>query len=278
MANKPVDAPSEDDPNTNPNGDEPTQDTPVEDTPPEADPKPDQPPADPDSGDGDSVDKGEPDGGDEGDPADSGDDPNDPPMSRRQELRFQQLIKKLKEKDQPPTVPSKSEDQFDYDNLEADPELIEQLKAESKRREEHGYSQGVEQAKSIRFHTRLEIDAPKVEAKYPQLDKDSEEFNPALADTINQMYLNTVGFDENTGFVQTEKVRYADFVESMFELSDEMGRRKVEDSRRQITSQAAKAGPRPSGSAPQRLNLNKAPQDMTDEELKAYLKTQGLGS
>jgi hypothetical protein len=118
----------------------------------------------------------------------------------------------------------------------------------------------------------LEIDAPRVEAKYPQLDKTAQEFNPVLADTINQMYLSAVGYDKDHDTVRSGDVRYADYVESIFELADEIASVKTAESSKNIAAQASKTGIRPGG-ASTKLNLNKAPSQMTDEELQAVIAT-----
>lgn len=208
------------------------------------------------------------------------DEEEEKPKSRREQLRIQQLIEKLKEKDETPAQkPTKPDDAIDYSkSLDADEEVIEKLTADRDSFGERMYQQGLEEAKSIRFLTRLEVDAPRVEAKYPQLDKNSEEFNPALAKSINEMYLSTVGFDPKTQRVRNANIRYSDYVESMFELADEMATAKVADTQKNIRKQAASTGMRPDGSSAKKLNLNKAPGDMTDEELDAFLKRAGMGT
>lgn len=202
----------------------------------------------------------------------------EPQPSRREQLRINQLLKKYGDPEAPsqPSQAPKPSGMNYQEELEADAETTQRLEADRQAAANNAYEQGLRQADSIEFRTRLEIDAPKIEGKYPQLSKDSEEFNPVLADTINQMYLNHVGFDPNTGFVQNKGVRYSDYVESMFELADEMGSKKVEAARTNITKQAAQTGLRPDGSVTKSLNLNKGPQEMSDEELDAYLKQNGL--
>lgn len=194
----------------------------------------------------------------------------EPKPSRREQLRINKLLEKYGDPESP--KPRKVENALDYEKeLDADPETIKRLQEDRENYSKDLYQQGLEQTKSIQFHTRLEIDAPRVEAKYPQLDKNSDEFNPVLAETVNKMYLSTAGYDLESGKVQNANIRYADYVESLFELADEMGMKKVAESRKNITKQAGSTGLRPDGSAPKRLNLNKAPQDMTDEELNAVI-------
>jgi hypothetical protein len=121
------------------------------------------------------------------------------------------------------------------------------------------------------FHTRLEMDAPKMESKYPQLDKDSDKFNEAVANDVNTMYLRLAGYDNQTDTATNPNLRYSDFVESIFGLADDIGTEKVAKSAKEITKQAANTALRPDGSTVKRLNLNKLPEQMTDEELDARI-------
>lgn len=199
------------------------------------------------------------------------------PPSRRESLRISQLVEKLKARDNPPTPAPAASGGIDYKkDLEADPELVERLEADRKATNDSSYNQGLEQVKSMRFHTRLEIDAPKIEAKYPIFDKDSEKFNPVVANSINQWYLASTGFDAATDTVKNSEIRYSDFVESLMELADEMAVEQSSATRENITKQAANTGLRPDGSASKRLNLNKPPEKMTDEELKAVIAQAGM--
>lgn len=184
-----------------------------------------------------------------------------PKPSRREQLRIQQLLAKMKgEDDEEATPPKKSrktpdENVFDDDNDD-----------------DGRYRQDIEDVYRFnKFETRLEVDAPRVEAKYPQLDKTSDDFNPALADAINRMFLSSVGYNEKTRSVRSADIRYTDFVESIMELGDEIAGQKVEKSTTNLKKQVAKTGLRPGGGSAKRLNLNKAPSEMTDEELEAVI-------
>lgn len=193
-------------------------------------------------------------------------EPKEP--SRRETLRIQQLLAKMKDQPKPAVSP---EGGLDYKTaLDADPEVVAQLEADRKAVAEAQYQRGFDQAKSIQFHTRLEIDAPKVETKYPQLNKDSDQFDPVVADEINSLYLHLVGYDSKTDTVQNN-LRYADFVETQFGLAERLAKEKVAKTSLNIAKQAANTGLRPDGSSAKRLNLDKAPEEMTDEELDAVL-------
>lgn len=191
------------------------------------------------------------------------------PPSRRETLRIQQLLAKMKQ-DKP--VQETQQQSVNYrDMIEAEEPVYEQLEQASQNYGQQQYNAGLEQAKSIQFHTRLEIDAPKVESKYPQLNKDSEKFKPALADAINTWYLQTVGYDRQSDSVINPNVRYSEFVEGIMELGETIGSEKSQRAAKNVAKQATQTGLRPDGSQSKRLNLNKAPQDMTNEELEAVI-------
>ena len=207
----------------------------------------------------------EPSAGEEGEEA-------PPQMSRRKAERLEKLeglVERLKGPEMKPKAPT---DGINYrEMLDAEPEVYEQLEAKSQEFGQSQFDAGREQANTIQFHTRLEIDAPKIEAKYPQFDKDSVEFNPAVADAINKWYLATVGYNSQTNSVQNANVRYADFVEGIMELADNMAGVKTTKTASNIAKQAASTGLRPDGSSARGLDLGKAPEDMTDEELNAVI-------
>jgi len=198
------------------------------------------------------------------------------PVSNRENLRIQKLIERMKQAPVQPEAPKPTG--LDYGTaLDADPEVIKQLEADRQAASQTAYSQGLEQAKSIQFHTRLELDAPKVEAKYAVLNpEDKENFNPALANAVNTWYLQTAGYDQTTGSVGNSDIRYADFVESIMELGEVIGAKKAVVAAKNVAKQARTTGLRPDGSSAKRLDLNKAPGAMTDEELDAFLSKAGV--
>ena len=183
-----------------------------------------------------------------------------PKPSRREQLRIQQLLQKMKgEEEAQPKETRKAPEKTVFDDEES---------------EDSDYRQEIENVyRFSRFETRLEVDAPRVEAKYSQLNKDSDDFNPVLADTINRMYLSFVGFDPQKRSVRTADIRYADYVESVYELASEIAGASVERTTTNLRKQVAKTGLRPGGGSPKRLNLNKAPSEMTDEELEAVINS-----
>lgn len=192
--------------------------------------------------------------------------------SRRESKRINQLLDKLKaaKSDQPQ---AKTQDGIDYRKMiEAPDEVYDNLDKASQEYGQQQYNAGREEAKSLLFQTRLEIDAPRVEAKYPQFDKDSADFDPAVSNAFNSLYLQTVGYDAQKGTVQNSNVRYGEFIDALMDLAGMVSVKQNVKSTQNIAKQAASTGLRPDGSSPKELNLNKAPQEMTKEELNAVVK------
>lgn len=196
--------------------------------------------------------------------------------SRREQLRINDLLRKYGNPQEQPAPQNKG---IDYRSMiDADDEVYDKLGEISQQYGQEQYQIGLREAQKVKFETRLEVDAPRVESRYPQLDKNSDEFNGAVANSINQMYLSTVGYDEKTGYVQNPNLRYSEYVEAFMELADEAATRKVESTRRNVTRQAARTGIRPDGSASRApLDLSKDPSQMSDKELDATLAKFGLG-
>ena len=198
--------------------------------------------------------------------------------SRRETLRIQQLLKKY---GPPPETPQpsqfKRDDALDYGSaLDADPEIIQRLEADRTAEGEARYQQGQNdvraELRTSEWRTLLNFDAPQTEAKYDWLNpKKPETFDPALADAVNEEYKAVVGYDERTGLVSRPDIRYSDFIEARVELSTRLAKSMTADTAKNIAKQAAQTGVRPDGSSAKRLNLNKAPQEMTTEELYAAI-------
>lgn len=190
--------------------------------------------------------------------------------SRRESLRIQQLLQKMKESKEEPTpeVPNA----LDYGQaLDADPEVIKKLEEDRAKYGQTIRDQTLQKLESIQFHNRLEIDAPRVESKYPALDKSSPDFNPAVADALNTSYLSLVGYDPETDSVRNPNIRYADYIEAQMELAEAIAGEKNQKTVQNIAKQAATTGLRPDGSKAKGLNLNQSPDQMTDEELAAAI-------
>jgi hypothetical protein len=194
--------------------------------------------------------------------------------SRREQLRINNLLKKYGDPYEN-RAPSQNTQGIDYRKMiDADDEVYSQLDTASQQYGQQQYNQGLEEAKFLNWRTDLKIDTARVNQEHNVLDTRSDSFNPALADSINQMYLNAVGYDGKR--VANPNLSYADYVDAIFELADEAASRKVESTQRNITRQASRTGLRPDGSAAKTLDLSKDPSQMSDAELDAVLAGNGL--
>lgn len=218
-----------------------------------------------------------------GDPAPAGDgeaktppaEEEPKPPSRREQLRVQQLLEKMQQREQSKTPEEVALPKaLDYkEELEADDDTLKKLQDDRDRYGQDLYRQGRQEADSILFTTRLEIDAPRVEAKYPFLDPTSDQFNERRADTLNRRYLHFVGYDPQTQTARNPDIRYSEFIEAEMEFARELAEKQVAEASQNIHRQAAQTGLRPGGNTAPKLDLDKAPEDMTDDELKAKLAT-----
>jgi len=207
-------------------------------------------------------------------------DAEEKPPSRREQLRVQHLLKKYgpPQETPAPKAPEAPSHRPNYaEMLDAPEEVIQQLDKTAEELEKTSYERGtsetLKQLRTVEWRTNLRIDNQAVEQKFPQLNKNSEEFHPVLADAMNRRYLAMVGFNAQTGLVENPDVSYADFVESEFELADEIANTKVAKTAENIAKQAAQTGLRPSGGAVKAMDLNKTPEAMTNEELQAVINS-----
>lgn len=192
-----------------------------------------------------------------------------PAPSRRENLRIQQVLSRLKNQ---PQQPQQQAEGMDYRQaLDAPDEVYQQLEADRQAYAQAQQGQTLDQVNSAKWEMFLNLDAPKVESKYPQLDKNSPDFQPAIADAINEEYLYLVGYDAQRGTVAKPQLRYSDFVEARMELANRIAGEKVAQSSKNIARQTASMGLRPDGSSAKTMNLNKDPGSMTNEELNAKI-------
>jgi len=211
--------------------------------------------------------------------------PEERQVSRREQLRINDLLKKYGDPwtnvpEQTAPAPAQKPSDF-IQNLDADPEVIQQLEGERQAAKDIAYqqaAQAVAQDMEYKLWNReLKSETPTVYKEYLFLDPQSPEFKPAAADAMNQKYLRFVGFnpgDATNGVkpsVQYSDLTYREFVASEMEFVDELASRKAAESQKNIVTQAAQTAIRPDGSQAKRLNLNQAPQDMSIEELYAAI-------
>lgn len=197
----------------------------------------------------------------------------EPQMSRRKAQRLEKLHKLVDRLENKPSQPKTQVPGINYrEMIEADDQVYTDLDKATREYGQGQYDAGLQQAENVRFHTRLEIDAPRVESKYSQLNAESPDFNPQLADAVNRFYLGMVGYDPQTDSVKNSKLRYSDFVDAVAELGEAMFSTRTTQTAQNLAKQAAHAAVRPGGPSAKPLNLNKAPEDMTNEELNAVIK------
>lgn len=218
---------------------------------------------------------------DQADGDDQGDEPDpQPEASRRENLRIQKLVSKLRQQPQQTASPlQQPQSAFDYrKELTADEEIYTQLESDRQNYGQANYTAGLEQAKSLQFVTRLEIDAPKVASKHKFMNQDDKQnFKPAVASAINEWYLQTTGYDPGdrqqgrSETVQNPDLRYGDFVDGIVELAEQIAGNRTASATKNIARQAATTGLRPDGSAAKSFDFSKAPEAMTDEELDAFI-------
>ena len=214
------------------------------------------------------------------DPEPQNPDPEEPPKppSRREQLRIQQVLEraKLNNQGQPPRPQSPRRDALDYANeLDADPAVIERLEADRVAAENARYQEGVQQAQSMKWETMLHVDAPQMENKYSFLDKNSPDFHPAVTHSLSTWYMQMSGYNPETGIASNPNMRWSEFTEGIMELAEEIASVKNQATATNVAQQAANTGIRPDGGAA-KLNLNKAPEHMTDDELKAVISQAGI--
>lgn len=197
--------------------------------------------------------------------------------SRREQLRVQTLLQKMKQPQ--PEAPAPKSTGINYaDELDTDEDTAKRLQEDRDAAVSAAVAENNKQIVSSEWRTLLSVDAPQVEKQYDYLNrKNPETFNPVLADTINSWYLDMCGFDPKTKTVSNGGMRYGEFVDAIDELAREIAGNQVATATKNIKSQAAKTGIRPSGStAKSKLDLNKPAYEMSDEELDAKLKAVGL--
>jgi hypothetical protein len=214
-----------------------------------------EPPAPQDGGD-------EPQGDDQGDSLDAPQGDAEPapqdnqPRSRREDRRVRRLIDNLRtsteERDRYKSELERrggrgykpiryEEGQYTADELEADREAYA----------EYRYQEGLRQAQ---LHTDtklwvrdLERDNEVVLSKYPMLDPSHEEFNPELAEDLNEWYLELAGYDDRTKTVRNTNVRYRDFIEAQMALVEKASASRNADTATRVAQQSGRAGLRPTG-------------------------------
>jgi hypothetical protein len=204
------------------------------------------------------------------------------PVSRRESKRIKQLLEKFATPQQQPQPQVEQRIEAAKKKLIEEGEYsLDQINQMAEDYRQEAYKEGVQAGQNASqnatlFLTRLEIDAPKVAAKHDFLDQNSDNFDPGQASFINELYLKTVGYDPRTGVAANPNIRYDEFVDGVMDLVDLQASAKVVDTKKNITKQAAKTGPRPGGTV-KKAYQGDDPTQMSDEQLDAAIAAS-LGS
>jgi hypothetical protein len=193
--------------------------------------------------------------------------------SRREQLRVEDLLRKYG----PPKETPRTKTGKDYRELiDAEDEVIKALESDRTQATQESYNQGLERAQYFQWETLLQVDEPAIRIKHPELDPtNKEKYHPVLRRAMDAKYAAFVGYDPGdpekgiARSVRNPSIRYSEFVESELEFADEIASQRVERTTQNIAKQTAQTALRPDGSSAKRLDLNKAPEDMTLEELYA---------
>jgi hypothetical protein len=160
---------------------------------------------------------------------------------------------------------------LDYAKAPEDGFSTEQLEEDRRQYAEYLASKAARSSNDVgeqrQFLTNLELDKDRVEARYPKLDENSEDFDPILTDAINKWYQASVGFDAKKGRVGNTNIRYRDFVDTAMAVSERIAEEKQAESAKNVAKQASRTGLRPSGSVqkPHSLDFSKI-SDMSEAE------------
>lgn len=208
----------------------------------------------------------------------------EPSLTPRQEKRVNQLEQQAKELgmnrilDRIQSVRETSSQRqtanpLDYRQaIDAPDEVYEQLSSDRDAFGQSQYQQGQNDAMRVsrldKWELGAKIDYPLVADKLSKLDQSDIE-------VLNREYFQFSGVrysqDGTIEDVANPNISYADYVNARIEQAERLATRMNINTQKNVARQAANTGLRPDGTSAKPLNLNKAPQDMTDAELDAYL-------
>lgn len=202
--------------------------------------------------------------------------PPEPVTSHRENKRITELTKKLAEsntRQQSPNQPQRTQiiGEGDYD--------LDQVNGMAQQYGEQRYNEGLQLANSLAFATRLEIAAPKIEARYPALNPQSDEFQAGIADWSTQLYYKAVGLktkSDGSYTVDNPNIRYDEFVDGLMEAVDTLASSKSADTKQNLAKQAAQTGVRPNSIAKKQYAGDDPNKMTTDQLLKRVNAELGL--
>ena len=213
------------------------------------------------------------------------DAPDEPSLTPRQEKRVNQLEQQAKELgmnkilDRIQSVRSTPSQRpgaepLDYRQaIDAPEEVYSQLDTDRKAYGQSQYDQGVSEASRNSRLDKWELSA---KIDYPLVADKLGKLAPEDVDVLNREYFLVSGVKQNPDGgiedVANPNISYADFINARVEQAERLAARMNLNTQRKVTRQAANTGIRPDGTSAKPLNLTKAPQDMTDAELDAYIQ------
>lgn len=185
----------------------------------------------------------------------------EPVLSRRQqkavdrveaeakEYGLNKILDRITQVKQPQAAPTR-QDNLDYRQvMDAPDEVYSQLEQEREQVRAQGFNEGLNRFERFEFEQNLKSDLPLVQEKLNRLE-------PAAAEALDRMYLQTIGFNPDTGVPAVKGIGYADFIDAQLELANSIASTKVINSQRNIAKQAAQTGIRPDGGGRQGLQIN----------------------
>lgn len=209
---------------------------------------------------------------------------DEPSLTPRQEKRVNQIEQQAKELgmnkilDRIQAVreaPSQRQrqDPLDYRQaIDAPDEVYEQLASD---RDTYGKSQYEQGTQDASRNSRLDKWELSAKIDYPLVADKLKTLAPEDVDVLNREYFLVSGVRQTEGGgivdVTNPNIGYADFINARIEQAERLATRMNLNTQKNVARQAANTGLRPDGTSAKPLNLNKAPQDMTDKELDAFI-------
>lgn len=198
------------------------------------------------------------------DESDEPEEEAEPEPSPRQNKAIERLTKKLAEakaqapQRQPQQGPIIGEGDYDLD----------QVNQMAREYGDQRYSEALEQAKAIEFKLGLKVEVPVVTQKYPELNPKSDNFDLGRRQFIDELYLKSVGYNEQSGTVLRNDIGYEEFVDGFMEAVDRSASVKAAESSKNLAKQASQTGVRPNSIA-KKAYEGTDPSKMTLEQLQA---------
>lgn len=144
----------------------------------------------------------------------------------------------------------KPDTEYDPEDLKADRQgAVDNARSEGV---QVGITQGTSQVQKELWADRFEIDSERVTTRWEALNDESDHYNPKLEATLVQKYIQFAGVTrDDKGRISIEKpnIRFKDFVEAEMQNLEDYAAQRGAEASKNVKSQAAKTGVRPSGQA-----------------------------